>query len=48
MNLLLITASSRQIKRIRKSRVIGFQQMTIPYLAALTPSNWQVEHSTIK
>lgn len=44
MKLLLITASSRQIKRIRKSRVVGFQQLTMPYLAALTPSRWQIEH----
>lgn len=44
MHLLLITASSKQIKRIRKSRVIGFQQMTMPYLAALTPPHWKVEH----
>ena len=44
MNLLLITASSQHIKRIRKSRVIGFQQMTMPYLAALAPFNWNVQH----
>lgn len=44
MRLLLITASADKIKRIRKSRVIGFQQVTMPYLAAQAPSNWQVEH----
>jgi len=44
MKLLLITASSGQIKRIRKSRVIAFQQLTMPYLAALTPCHWKVEH----
>jgi len=44
MKLLLITASSKEIRNIRKSRVIGFQQCTMPYLAALTPSNWEVEH----
>jgi radical SAM superfamily enzyme YgiQ (UPF0313 family) len=44
MKLLLITASSKEIKRIRKSRVIGFQQCTMPYLAALTPSGWEIEH----
>ena len=44
MKLLLITASSNEIKAIRKSRVIGFQQCTMPYLAALTPSNWDIEH----
>ncbi|WP_242950465.1 B12-binding domain-containing radical SAM protein [Clostridium acidisoli] len=44
MNLLLITASSDEIRNIRKSRVIGFQQCTMPYLAALTPPNWNIEH----
>ncbi|MDP4183112.1 MAG: radical SAM protein [Bacillota bacterium] len=44
MNLLLITASSEKIKYIRKSRVIGFQQVTMPYLASLTPSSWTVYH----
>ncbi|MDP4089320.1 MAG: radical SAM protein [Bacillota bacterium] len=44
MRLLLITASSKEIKVVRKSRVIGFQQCTMPYLAALTPSNWEIEH----
>lgn len=42
--LLLITASSPYIKRIRKSRFLNFQQITMPYLAALTPSNWLVTH----
>lgn len=44
MKLLLITASAGEIKRIRKCRVIGFQQVTMPYMAALTPPQWQVEH----
>lgn len=44
MKLLLITASSNEIKNIRKSRVIGFQQCTMPYLAALTPPDWDIEH----
>ncbi len=44
MKLLLITASAKEIKRIRRSRVIGFQQVTMPYLAGLTPAHWQVEH----
>jgi radical SAM superfamily enzyme YgiQ (UPF0313 family) len=44
MKLLLITTSSKEIKKIRKSRVIGFQQCTMPYLAALTPPNWEIEH----
>jgi radical SAM superfamily enzyme YgiQ (UPF0313 family) len=44
MKLLLITASSKKIRVIRKSRVLGFQQCTMPYLAALTPPNWEIEH----
>ncbi len=44
MKLLLITASSNEIKRIRKSRVIGFQQVTMPYLAAMVPHHWSIEH----
>lgn len=44
LKLLLITASSNEIRRIRKTRVINFQQVTMPYLATLTPPNWQVEH----
>ena len=44
MKLLLITASSSEIRRIRRSRFLNFQQITMPYLAALTPPHWQVEH----
>jgi radical SAM superfamily enzyme YgiQ (UPF0313 family) len=44
MKLLLITASSPEIRRIRRSRFLNFQQITMPYLAALTPPNWQVQH----
>jgi radical SAM superfamily enzyme YgiQ (UPF0313 family) len=44
MKLLLITASSPEIRKIRKSRFLNFQQITMPYMAALTPPNWQVEH----
>src|SRR4051812_12062054 len=44
MKLLLITASSPGIRKIRRSRFLNFQQITMPYLAALTPPNWQVEH----
>jgi radical SAM superfamily enzyme YgiQ (UPF0313 family) len=44
LKLLLITASSYEIKHIRKARVIRFQQVTMPYLAALTPPHWSVEH----
>ena len=42
--LLLITASSPDIQRVRRSRVLNFQQITMPYLAALAPSNWTVLH----
>lgn len=44
MKLLLITASSPEIRKIRRSRFLNFQQITMPYLAALTPPHWQVEH----
>ena len=42
--LLLITASSDEIRRARKSRFLNFQQTTMPYLAARAPSCWQVTH----
>jgi len=42
--LLLITASSPEIQRVRRSRVLNFQQITMPYLAAFAPSNWTVLH----
>ena len=42
--LLLITASSDEIRRARKSRFLNFQQITMPYLAARVPSGWQVNH----
>ncbi len=44
MKLLLITASAPEIHRIRRSRFLNFQQITMPYLAALTPPHWQVTH----
>jgi radical SAM superfamily enzyme YgiQ (UPF0313 family) len=44
MKLLLITSSSPHIRRIRRSRFLNFQQITMPYLAALTPPGWQVAH----
>lgn len=43
--LLLITASSPAIRRVRRSRVLNFQQITMPYLAAFAPSNWTVIHA---
>ena len=42
--LLLITASSPEIQRVRRSRVLNFQQITMPYLAAFAPSHWTVLH----
>ncbi|WP_432840140.1 B12-binding domain-containing radical SAM protein [Dactylosporangium sp. CA-092794] len=42
--LLLVTASSGRMQAIRRSRVIHFQQCTMPYLAALTPPGWDIEH----
>lgn len=42
--LLLITASSPEMQRVRRSRVLNFQQITMPYLAAFVPSHWTVLH----
>src|SRR5579883_2578256 len=42
--LLLITASSDEIRRARRSRFLNVQQITMPYLAARVPSDWQVTH----
>lgn len=42
--LLLITASSPEIQRVRRSRVLNFQQVTMPYLAAFVPPHWTVRH----
>ena len=42
--LLLITASSREIQRVRRARVLNFQQVTMPYLAAFVPPHWKVRH----
>lgn len=36
--LLLITASSPEIRKVRQSRVLNFQQITMPYLAARVPA----------
>ena len=44
MKLLLITASAPGIRHIRRARFLNFQQITMPYLAALTPPDWQVSH----
>ena len=42
--LLLITASSPEIRRVRRARVLNFQQITMPYLAARVPPDWDVIH----
>ena len=42
--LLLITASSPAIRRVRRSRVLNFQQITMPYLAAFVSPEWKVIH----
>ncbi len=42
--LLLITASSPEIQRVRRSRILNFQQITMPYLAAFAPPHWTVLH----
>jgi len=42
--LLLITVSSPEIRTIRRSRFLNFQQITMPYLAARVPSHWEVIH----
>jgi len=42
--LLLITASSPAIRKVRRARVLNFQQITMPYLAACAPANWEVVH----
>jgi hypothetical protein len=42
--LLLITASSPDIQRVRRCRVLNFQQITMPYLAAFVPAHWTVRH----
>jgi radical SAM superfamily enzyme YgiQ (UPF0313 family) len=42
--LLLITASSPEIRRARSPRFLNFQQITMPYLAARVPPGWQVTH----
>jgi radical SAM superfamily enzyme YgiQ (UPF0313 family) len=42
--LLLITASSPEIRRVRRARVLNFQQITMPYLGARVPPGWDVLH----
>jgi hypothetical protein len=42
--LLLITVSSPEIRRVRRSRFLNFQQITMPYLAAGVPPGWRTIH----
>lgn len=42
--LLLITASSPEMQQVRCSRVLNFQQITMPYLAAFAAPHWKVLH----
>ena len=42
--LLLITASSPEIRKARRPRFLNFQQITMPYLAARVPAGWDVAH----
>lgn len=42
--LLLITSSSAEMQKVRRSRVLNFQQITMPYLAAFAPASWTVRH----
>ncbi len=42
--LLLITASAPEIRKVRRSRVLNFQQITMPYLAARVTPGWQTIH----
>jgi radical SAM superfamily enzyme YgiQ (UPF0313 family) len=40
----MITASSSEIQEARRGRVLNFQQITMPYLAAFVPAHWTVRH----
>ena len=42
--LLLVTASSPAIRKVRRTRFLNFQQITMPYLAARVPPGWEVVH----
>src|SRR5271169_4619576 len=41
----LITAESEQSRFVRHRRIIRFPQLTMPLLAAYTPSHWRVTHT---
>ena len=42
--LILITASSPEIRKVRSTRFLNFQQITMPYLGARVPPDWEVIH----
>jgi radical SAM superfamily enzyme YgiQ (UPF0313 family) len=42
--LLLITASAPEIRQVRRTRFLNFQQITMPYLAARVPPGWEIRH----
>ena len=42
--LVLITVSSPGIRKVRRTRVLNFQQISMPYLAARVPPPWEVTH----
>src|SRR5262245_9865806 len=44
MHLHLITAEDPLTRQARTRELIRFPQLTMPLLAALTPSHWQVSH----
>jgi len=44
IRVLLVTVASPEIRRVRRSRVLDFQQVTMPYLAAFVPAHWTVRH----
>jgi hypothetical protein len=41
----LITAESEASRFVRHRRIIRFPQLTMPLLAANTPSHWEVTHT---
>ena len=42
--ILLITAASPAIQKVRQACVLNFQQITMPYLAAFVPKQWEMIH----
>ena len=44
MRVHLITAESPESRRLRRARLIQFPQLTMPLIAALTPSEHEVSH----